>query len=113
MKTVDVWQRYYAARCLCNGRQRHAASVKLTATSDEGTIAYEASVSFFPHDTEEDYAVSYDAVAARELFRAKGRRSNKRDAALPETLRDEIDALAKTLEGEVFWDSPLQEARYG
>jgi hypothetical protein len=113
MKVVDVCQQYFAARCIYSGVERRAAAVTLTAESDAGTIRYVAAVSFFPHTDEEDFAVSYDARAERELYAAAGRRSKKREAALLETLRDEIDALAAELGGAIFWDEPLCEARYG
>ena len=54
MKTIDVFACYYEASASVNGRDRHAAAVKLTATSDAGEIVYEYSVSFFPHDDPED-----------------------------------------------------------
>ena len=113
MKVIDVYEQYFAAECTANGRPRHAAVVKLTATSDAGRITYEAGVSFFPHDDEEDYAVSYDACASEVLYDAPGRRSKKREAELSKTLREQVDALAATLEGTVFWDRPLREARLG
>ena len=72
MKVIDIYSRYYEAECSHNGRDRHAALVKLTATSDEGQIAYEYSVSFFPHDDPEDFAVSYDAYSQRKYSAAKG-----------------------------------------
>ena len=53
------------------------------------------------------------AAAERTLYEAKGRRSRKREAALLETLRSEIDDLAAGLGGVVFWERPLREARYG
>lgn len=114
MKVVDVWQRYFAADCTYSGVPRRAASVTLTATSDAGTIRYEAAVSFFPHRSEDDFGVSYDAYAARELYAASGRRSKKREAALLERdLRPAVDALAAELGGKVFWDQPLRDARLG
>ena len=110
MKVIDVYARYFAARLEYNGTPRRGALVKLTAASDAGRIAYEASVSFFPHRDEEDFAVSYDAVFSRELYSAQGRRSQKREQQYLEALRGEIDDLAKEQGGEVFWDSPLGEA---
>ena len=111
--TVDVYKQYFAAKAVCNGVERRAALVALTADSSEGVITYEASVSFFPHRDEEDYAVSYDACAARRLFHAKGRRSKKREKAFLEGFRACADALAAELGGEVYWDQPLREAQYG
>ena len=113
MKVVDVYRQYFAARCIYSGVGRRAAAVTLTAESDAGTIRYVAAVSFFPHTDEEDYAVSYDAAAETELYSAPGRRAKKREQALLETLRGHIDALAASLDGEVFWDEPLRDAQYG
>ena len=113
MKVIDVYQQYFAAKCVYNGVRRRAASVTLTATSDSGTISYAVGVSFFPHTAEDDFAVSYDACAAREIYAAPGRRARKREQAMLETLREQADAAAATLEGEIFWDEPLREARYG
>ena len=111
MKVIDVYEQYFAADCVANGRPRHGAVVKLTATSDAGRITYEASVSFFPHDDPEDFAVSYDAFVSRVLYDAPGRRSKKREAVLMESFREQADALAASLEGTIFWEEPLAEAR--
>ncbi len=114
MKVIDVYQQFFAARCVYHGVERRAASVTLTATSDEGTIRYEVGVTFFPHTEEDDFAVSYDAYAAQELYSAPGRRSRKREAALmEEALRGAAEAAAASLDGEIFWDRPLREARFG
>ena len=110
---IDVYQQYFSGRCECNGVARRAVSVKLTADSAEGEIRYEVSVAFFPHQDPEDYAVSYDACASRELYHARGRRSKKREAAFLEQLPAEADALAASLGGTIAWDSPLREARRG
>ena len=60
MKTTDVYERYFEGECEYNGRPRHAAAVKLTAESDSGMIKYTVSVNFFPHDSADDYAISYE-----------------------------------------------------
>lgn len=111
MKTVDIFEQYFEADCVYNGRARHAASVKLTATSDAGSITYEASVSFFPYDTPEDFGISYDAFAAETLYSGKGRRSKKREAELDATKFDHFTALAESLNGKIYFDKPLIEAR--
>ena len=114
MKVIDVYQQYFAAHCVCSGVERRAAIVTLTATSEDGSIRYAVGVSFFPHQTEDDFRVSYDAFASQEVYAAPGRRSKKRETALmEEKLREAADAAAATLEGEIFWDRPLREARYG
>lgn len=113
MKVIDVYDQYFGAECVYNERPRHAADVKLTATSDAGRITYEVSVSFFPHDDEEDFAVSYDAYAAATVCDAPGRRSKKREAELLESFREKANELAASLEGQIFWENPLREARLG
>ena len=111
--TINVYERYYAAETEFNGVPRHGALVMLVADSEAGNIKYEAAVTFFPHNDEEDYAVSYDAYFSKVLYEAKGRRSKKREQTLMETFEQEIDQLAETIGGKVFWDQPLQEARVG
>ena len=113
MKVIDVYQQYFAARCVYNSVERRAASVTLTSESDAGTIRYTIGVSFFPHTSEDDFAVSYDAFASQEVYAAPGRRSKKREQALLEELRANADAAASELDGEIFWDQPLLDARYG
>ena len=113
MKVINVYDQYFPGQCLYNGVERRAAEVMLIATSEEGTIRYEAAVNFFPHRDEEDYAISGDAYLSKELYFAKGRRSKKREAALMEDLRGEADALAAKLGGSIDWEHPLRDARYG
>ncbi len=113
MKVVNVYEQYFAGECTYSGVLRRGALAALIATSEEGMIRYDAAVTFFPHRDAEDFAVSYDAYAARELYYAKGRRSKKREQTLLETLRTEADTLAAQLGGRIDWDSPLREARYG
>ncbi len=115
MKTIDVFACYYEACATVNGRDRHAAVVKLTATSDAGEITYEYSVSFFPYDDPEDFAISYDACESETVFQGKGRRTKKRDAQYLETemLRAHADALAARLDGTIDWEKPLIQARFG
>ena len=111
--TLNVYEQYFAAQAEYNGVPRHAALVMLIADSEAGQIRYEAAVTFFPHNDEEDYAVSYDAFFEQELYRAPGRRSKKREAALLDQLPAEIDALASAHDARVLWDRPLREARRG
>ena len=111
--TINVYERYYAAEAGFNGVPRHAALVMLVADSEAGNIRYETAVTFFPHNDEEDYAVSYDAYLSKVLYEAKGRRSKKREGALLENLQDEIDTLAETIGGKVLWEQPLREERRG
>ena len=113
MATINVYEQYFAAEMDFNGVSRHAALVMLIADSDAGQIRYEAAVTFFPHNDEEDYAISYDAYFSKVLYEAKGRRSKKREQALLEQFREAIDVLAHEVGGEVYWDCPLREARRG
>ena len=113
MKVIDVFEGYYGAACVANERPRHGVKVSLTATSDAGEICYEWMISFFPHDDEEDFAVSYDATASRAVFRGKGRRTKKRDAGFLELREAVCNELAEELGGEIFWDQPLTEIRMG
>ena len=111
--TIDVYMQYFTAELEYNGVERRGALVKLTSDSEDGQIRYTASVNFFPHEDEEDYAVSYDAYFERELYQAKGRRSKKREVEMLDNLRGVIDQLAEAAGGKVFWDQPLREARRG
>ena len=113
MATINVYQQYFAAECTFNGVERHGVSVMLIATSEEGQIRYEVAVSFFPHTTEDDYAISYDAYFSKVVFEAKGRRSKKREQQLLDTIQEEADSLADEANGKIFWDKPLIEARRG
>ena len=113
MATINVYEQYFAADCVANSINRHGALVMLIVTSEDGSVRYEAAVTFFPHIDENDFAVSYDAYYSDVLYEASGRRSKKREATLLETLREDIDALAKQAGGTVYWDRPLREARRG
>ena len=114
MKVIDVYEQYFKADCMFNTVQRNGAVVKLTATSDAGMIKYDACVSFFPHEDDEDFRISYDAYAEETLYEAKGRRSKKREQEeLLPALRAHADKLAEGLGGSIDWDSPLIEARLG
>ena len=113
MKVIDVFMCYYAAECVANERPRHAVKVSLTCTTDAGMVDYVWAVSFFPHDTEDDFGVSYDAEASCSIYNAKGRRAKKREAEFLEMRESVCDELAAKLDGKIFWDKPLIEARLG
>ena len=113
MSPINVYEQYFSAELEFNGVPRRAALVMLIATSEEGRIKYESTVTFFPHRDEEDFAVSYDAYFSKELFEAKGRRSKKREEALLQEFQQHIDELAQEAGGTVHWDKPLREARRG
>ena len=110
---INVYSQYFGADGTFSGVERRGAQVLLISDSEAGQISYKAAVSFFPHRDEEDFAVSYDAYFEKELYRAPGRRSKKREAALMETLQAEIDALAEANNATVDWSNPLNEARLG
>ena len=111
--TLNIYEQYFSADLLFNGVKRHAAKVMLICTSEAGNVQYEAAVTFFPHNDEEDYAVSYDAYFNKVLYEGKGRRSKKREQQLLAEFRGHIDHLSQEAGGEVFWDQPLREAKRG
>ena len=111
--TIDVYQQYFAGNCVINGRPRHAADVRLTSDSEQGMIRYEISVNFFPHDDEEDFAVSYDGYVAETVYAGKGRRSRKREAAMLAEMRETADRLAASVNGTIDWENPLRGAVMG
>ena len=113
MKTIDVYKQYFSAECTFNGVERRAAAVWLTAESDSGMIRYEVGVTFFPHQDAEDFAISYDACALKELTNTKGWRSKKRDEMYLSQVQTTANELASSLNGTVHWDKPLREAQYG
>ena len=109
----NVYEQYFAARHPGNGRPRHGARAALTVSSGEERVRYTASLSFFPHETEEDFCISWDVYAERVLFEGPGRRSKKREAALLAALPGVLEELAAESGGELFWDRPLIPARLG
>lgn len=113
MKVIDVYKQYFNAECVYNEVERKGAVVTLTATSDCGNIMYEVGISFFPHRDAEDFGISYDAYASKEIYNAKGRRSKKRDAQMLERVQEVADALASEMNGKIYWDKPLRDAIYG
>ena len=112
MKNVDVYRQYFSAECLFNDIERRGVLVWLNAESDSGIIRYEVGVTFFPHRDAEDYGVSYDACATKELIRTEGRRSKKRDEEYLAQVQSAADELAASLNGIIHWDKPLTEAQY-
>ncbi len=113
MDQIHVYDRYFAAEGEIAGVPRRGARVMLIAESGGGHIAYDAAVTFFPHRDEEDFAVTYDAYAARRIYDAPGRRSKKREAQLLAQLPEQIDRLAAEQGARVDWDRPLRPARRG
>ena len=107
---IDVYKRYYEGKCTFNGVKRKGVSVTLTARSGGGEITYAVTVSFFPHKTADDFAISYDAYAEKVLFSGKGRRSKKREAEYLKELESAADEAAAKIKGTILWDKPLGEA---
>jgi hypothetical protein len=110
---INVYSQYFRAQATFSGVVRRGALVMLISDSEAGMISYKAAVSFFPHRDEEDFAVSYDAYFEKELYNAPGRRSKKREAAIMESFRSVIDAIASEHDATVDWEHPLNEARMG
>ena len=113
MASIDVYKQYFSANCIYNNVVRHGARVWLMAESDSGNIRYEVGVTFFPHNNDEDYAISYDACVVKELLNTKGRRSKKRDEEYLAQLRTVADEIANAFSATIDWDQPLNEAQYG
>ena len=108
---VNVYERYYKADAVFSGVRRCGALVRLTSDSEAGLITYRASVAFFPHRDEEDFAVSYDAYFEKELFSGRGRRSKKKEAAFLDQFQTVIDGIAAENNASVIWDEPLRDER--
>ena len=113
MATINVYEQYFKAEGTFNGVERKAASVMLVSDSGAGNIRYELAVNFFPHRTDDDFAISYDAYYSQVVYEAAGRRSKKREAGLLADLRPQADALAASAGGTIVWDEPLIPARLG
>lgn len=110
--TIDIYSQYFNGDCLFNDIKRHAARVILQVTSEAGHVEYKVLVNFFPHNDEEDYLVTYDAIAEEILFSGKGRRSKKKEAIYLDQVQEAADRLAKSLNGTIDWDNPLRDAQY-
>ena len=113
MKVINVYERYFEAEGTFHGAPRRGVNVQLVATSDAGEVFYEVVVSFFPHEEPDDFRISYDACFSKEIYRAHGRRSKKREVDFLEELQKNADDLAKENGGRIFWDKPLIDERRG
>ncbi len=111
LKSIDIYKQYFAAAADFGGDVRRGASVVLNASSDNGNIEYKVCVSFFLHEDEEDFRISYDRYFEKLLFSGKGRRTKKRDALYMDGLRPAADEIAAENGAVIFWDDPLIEAR--
>ena len=110
---INVYERYYKADAVFNGVKRNGALVMLISDSEAGNISYKAAVTFFPHNDNEDFGVSYDAYFEEELLNAKGRRSKKKEEAYLKDLREIIDRISNEQNAKVLWDEPLRDERRG
>ncbi len=111
--TISVYEQYFAAEGEMNGIARNGVLVRLCSDSADGEIVYEIQAAFFPHTSEEDYGITYDAYFSREIYRAKGRRSRKREAGFMDILHEEADRMTAESGLKILWDKPLREARIG
>lgn len=111
MATINVFQRYFKAECLFNGKERHGVSVLLISDSENGNIKYEVAVNFFPHLTDDDFSITYDAYLGKIVNEASGRRSKKRERELLDGLRPVAEQLAAEMNGVIDWEHPLTSAR--
>lgn len=110
LKSIDVYKQYFAASADFDGDIRRGASVVLNAVSDSGTIEYKVCVSFFLHEDEEDFRISYDRYFEEMLFSGKGRRTKKKDMLYLPMVRETADRIAKENSAVIKWDEPLSEA---
>ena len=110
---INVYERYYKADAVFNGVKRNGALVMLISDSEAGNISYKAAVTFFPHNDDEDFGVSYDAYFEEELLSAKGRRSKKKEEAYLKDLWEIIDRISNEQNAKVLWDEPLRDERRG
>ena len=108
---ISIYEQYFEAEAVFEGVLRKAALVSLQSNSQAGFITYKATVTFFPHRDEEDYAVSYDSYFEQVLYEGKGRRSKKKEEIFLKEFRDRIDEIVPE-DAKVFWDRPLRDARY-
>ena len=113
MKVVNVYEQYFEGKCTVYDTEWKGARVVLIATTEEGTVRYEAQVTFFPHTEEDPFLIPYDKVGTKELYFAKGRRSKKREEAYLSIIRGIGDELAAKMDGTIDWDKPLIEERRG
>ena len=111
--TVDVYTQYFSAECIFNNRKRNAALVSLTADSENGHITYTASATFFPHDDDEDFAISYDAYVSKIIYDADGRRSKKKEELFLKDFANIIDDISKNIDAKISWEKHLRQARRG
>ena len=110
---VNVYERYYKADGVFNGVKRNGALVMLISDSEAGQITYKAAVTFFPHNDDEDFAVSYDAYFEEELYSGKGRRSGKKEEEFLSELQAVVDRMAEAQGAKILWDEPLRDERRG
>ena len=110
---INVYEQYFKADGVFSDVPRKGALVMLISDSEAGFITYKAAVTFFPHVSEKDFAVSYDAYFEKELYSGKGRRSKKKEAAFLDLLQETVGQLAAEHGAVVKWEEPLAPERRG
>lgn len=113
MKEINVYERYFAADATFHGVKRRAVNLQLVATSDAGEVFYRIVLSFFPFETPDDFRVSWDACFEKEIYRAKGRRSKKREEEFLSGLHDAAEKLAREHGAVIDFNRPLIAERRG
>ncbi len=113
MAVINVYEQYFAAEAEFSGVKRNGVLVMLTSDSEAGSITYTAALTFFPHVSEEDFAVSYDAYFEKVLYQGKGRRSKKKEEAYLKDLPSVLNEMAAEHNARIDWDKPLREERRG
>lgn len=112
LANVDIYRQYFSANCTFNNVERKGVLVWLNAENDSGFIRYEVGVTFFPHNDDEDFGVSYDACLQKVILKTPGRRSKKKDKQCLDQIKIVADELASSINGSIYWDIPLREAQY-
>jgi len=108
---INVYERCFRADAEFSGVRRNGALVMLTSDSEAGNIRYTAAVTFFPHNDDEDFAISYDAYFEKEMYSGRGRRSRKKEVDFLAQLRETIDGMAAERGASVLWEQPLTQER--
>lgn len=113
MKVISVYEQFFGADYLFEDMNYKGVVTSLVATSDAGHISYEVKITFFPYQSEDDFVIPFMATSTKIIYDAPGRRSKKRETALMEDFRKHADELAGAVNGTIYWDKPLIQARYG
>lgn len=82
---INVYERCFRAEAEFSGVRRNGALVMLTSDSEAGNIRYTAAVTFFPHNDDEDFAISYDAYFEKEMYSGRGQEVQEKRGGLSGT----------------------------